>query len=285
MVSNLKDKIQSIIQIPTLPAIAIEVINMVENPKTSASALGQVISKDQVLTAKVLKIANSPFYGFSRKIATIDFAIIVLGFDTLKEVVMSVSLISTLSKKRTRNFNIQQFWNHSLACGIVARALARNYGYRIIGEVFVAGLLHDIGILLLNQYFFPAFKEIIDLQKEKGLSLEEAEKIVLDASHADVGVWLAERWNFPSQLIESIAFHHHPNKAVKHKEIVSLIHIADVLCQKLENGFFEMEQDIVFENEILKTANFQDVQMSNIFIDNYKQIFEEEIIKSRSIIP
>lgn len=282
---NLKEKIQSIIQLPTLPGIAVEVINMVDNPKTSASALGQIISKDQVLAAKVLKIANSPFYGFSKKIATIDFAIIVLGFDTLKEVVLSVSLISTLAKKRTKNFDMNQFWNHSVACGIVARTLARNYGYRVIGEVFIAGLLHDIGILILNQYFFSAFKEISRLYHEEGIGLEESEKHVLGVTHAEVGAWLAERWNFPPQLIDSIAFHHYPKRSDKHSDIVSIIHIADVLCQKLENGFFDLEQNIDFDRNLSDTTDFYNINTSDIFLENYKQVFEEEIIRARTIIP
>lgn len=282
---SLKRKIQSIIQLPALPAIAIEIIDMVENPKTSASALGRVVSKDQVLTAKVLKIANSPFYGFSRKIATIDFAIIVLGFDTLKEVVMSVSLISSLNKKLTRDFNSRQFWDHSIACGVIARALARNHGYRVVGEVFIAGLLHDIGILIINQYFFNDYKEIVKLVKEENLSLEEAEIKVLGVTHGEIGSWLAEKWNFPGQLVDTIAHHHHPEQSELYKEIVSIIHMADILCQKLDGGFFELEKDITPDVEGDSMINFQNFNLTDDFIENYRQIFEEEIEKSRIFIP
>ena len=281
----LKKKIQSIIQLPALPAIAIEIINMVEDPRTSASMLGRVISKDQVLTAKVLKIANSPFYGFSRKIATIDFAIIVLGFDTLKEVVMSVSLISSLSKKLTREFNSRQFWDHSIACGVIARALARNHGYRVIGEVFIAGLLHDIGILIINQYLFNEYKEIVKLIKQEKLSLEDAEMRVLGVTHGEIGSWLAEKWNFPGQLVDTIAYHHHPIQSEQYREIVSIIHMADVLCQKLDNGYFELEKDINLDTQGEGILNLQDFNLTEDFVNNYRQIFEEEIEKSRIFIP
>jgi len=281
----LKKKIQSIIQLPALPAIAIEIINMVEDPRTSASMLGRVISKDQVLTAKVLKIANSPFYGFSRKIATIDFAIIVLGFDTLKEVVMSVSLISSLSKKLTREFNSRQFWDHSIACGVIARALARNHGYRVIGEVFIAGLLHDIGILIINQYLFNEYKEIVKLIKQEKISLEDAEMRVLGVTHGEIGSWLAEKWNFPGQLVDTIAYHHHPIQSEQYREIVSIIHMADVLCQKLDNGYFELEKDINLDTQGEGILNLQDFNLTEDFVNNYRQIFEEEIEKSRIFIP
>ena len=283
-IANLKEKIYNIIQIPTLPSIAAEMMEMTENPNTTAAALGQMIAKDQVLTAKVLKIANSPFYGFSRKIATIDFAIIVLGFDTLKEVILSVSLISTMNKKKTKNFDVEQYWDHALACGVVARALAKNYGYRVLGEVFVAGLLHDIGILLLNQFFPSEFKKMLNFIDEKNCDLETAEQDILGSTHAEIGSWLADSWNFPSQLIEAIAYHHHPSNAQKHIDVVSMIHIAEVMCQNLQKGKFDLEKGLQLETDVLQVANFKDTKLTLGYFDYYKEIFEEEITRARAII-
>jgi HD-like signal output (HDOD) protein len=158
---QIKERIQTIIQLPALPTVAMEVVEMVDNPKTSASRLGKVISTDQALTAKVLKIANSPFYGFPRKISTIDFAIIVLGYDALKEIVISISLVSSLQKKSDQYFDAKGFWDHSIASGVLARRLARDLDYRVSGEVFVGGLLHDMGISVLHRYFRAEFKRIV----------------------------------------------------------------------------------------------------------------------------
>ncbi len=126
---QIRERVKTIIQLPALPAVAMEVVELVDNPKTSASKLGRVISSDQALTAKVLKIANSPFYGFPRKISTIDFAIIVLGFDALKEIVISISLVSSLQKKSDTYFNAKAFWDHSIATGVIGRKLAHDLGY------------------------------------------------------------------------------------------------------------------------------------------------------------
>jgi len=208
-----------------------------------------------------------------------------LGFDTLKEVVMSVSLISSLSKKLTREFNSRQFWDHSIACGVIARALARNHGYRVIGEVFIAGLLHDIGILIINQYLFNEYKEIVKLIKQEKISLEDAEMRVLGVTHGEIGSWLAEKWNFPGQLVNTIAFHHHPIQSEQYREIVSIIHMADVLCQKLDNGYFELEKDINLDTQGEGMLNLQDFNLTEDFVNNYRQIFEEEIEKSRIFIP
>jgi HD-like signal output (HDOD) protein len=194
---TIKDKVQSIIQLPALPTIAMEIVDLVDNPKTSASRLGKLISTDQALTAKVLKIANSPFYGFPRKISTIDFAIIVLGYDALKEIVISISLVSSLQKKSDAMFDAKGFWDHAIMSGVLARRLARDLGYRVSGEVFVGGLLHDMGVSVLHRYFKSEHKRIIEIIRDTDLTALEAEESVLGVTHADVGGWLAERWNLP----------------------------------------------------------------------------------------
>ena len=278
---DLKAKIQNIIQLPALPSHAMEIINMVEDPNVTASALGNVVSKDQVLTAKVLKIANSPFYGFSKRIATIDFAIIVLGFDTLKEVVMSISLISSLNKKLAKEFNSIEFWNHSISCGVISRALARNYGYRVIGEVFIAGLLHDIGILIVNQYFYKEYKEILKLIFDENLTLLQAEENIFGTTHAEIGSWLAEKWNFPEQLVDSIAYHHNPTNSSKFREIVSIIHKADFLCQKYKIGNFDLEESLAVSTDSSGLPLYQDIDMSEDFILNFKQVILDEIEQSK----
>ena len=148
---QIREKVKTIIQLPALPSLAFEVVEMVDDPKTSAAQLGKLIAADQALAGKVLKIANSPFYGFPKKISTIDFAIIVLGFDALKEIVISIALVSSLQKKADSYFNTKTFWDHSISTGVIARRLARDIGYRVTGEVFVAGLIHDMGISILNK--------------------------------------------------------------------------------------------------------------------------------------
>jgi len=181
----IKERVQSIIQLPALPAVAMEVVEMVDNPRTSASKLGKVISTDQALTAKVLKIANSPFYGFPRKISTIDFAIIVLGYDALKEIVISISLISSLQKKSDGLFDAKGFWDHAIATGVLARRLARDLGYRVTEEVFVGGLLHDMGISVLHRYFKSEYRRIVEIARESELTFLEAEERPRDHARRD----------------------------------------------------------------------------------------------------
>jgi len=273
----LKEKVQNIIQLPALPTIAVEVASLIDNPNTSVSKLTQVISADQVLTAKVLKIANSPFYGFQRRISTLDFAIMVLGFDSLKEILISISLISSFKKKQDKYFDSKEFWQHSLASGIAARTLARQLGYRISGESFVAGLLHDIGILVTHQYFHDDYKRIVGSATEGKSTFEDMEQAVLLATHGEIGAWLAERWNLPEQLIEAIKYHHKPEMAERNPQLTALIHFVDYLCHKLDIGALSYENIKSFNPDVLKTLNISEAEMTQAFYDSFGSRLREDL--------
>jgi len=274
---HIKERVQSIIQLPALPAVAMEVVEMVDNPRTSASKLGKVISTDQALTAKVLKIANSPFYGFPRKISTIDFAIIVLGYDALKEIVISISLISSLQKKSDGLFDAKAFWDHAIATGVLARRLARDLGYRVSEEVFVGGLLHDMGVSVLHRYFKSEYRRIVEIARESELTFLEAEESVLGVTHADVGGWLAERWNLPKHLVRAISMHHSPAKAEGNEDLVAIIHCADVFSCRVMKSEVEFDKGIDFEPAALQRLGLNDDESVARYIENCTAILNTDV--------
>jgi len=237
---RLKRITQSIIGLPTLPTVITELISLIDNPKTSARNVSQLISTDQALTAKILKLANSAFYGFPREIATVQHAVVVLGFETVKNLGLSVSVLERFSGTDADGsgdeFDRQKFWEHSIACGVAARLLAGKLRYRMSGEAFAAGILHDIGRLILSQYFPVEFAEVLSVMREEHLYIGKAEEKVLGVTHADVGSWLAERWNLPDQLEQAIAMHHTPGRVDGPAELPSLIHLADFLCRREKIG-------------------------------------------------
>jgi HD-like signal output (HDOD) protein len=274
---SIKGRVQTIIQLPALPTVAMEIVEMVDNPKTSASKLGKVISTDQALTAKVLKIANSPFYGFPKKISTIDFAIIVLGYDALKEIVISISLVSSLQKKSDVLFDAKGFWDHAIASGVIARRLARDLDYRISGEVFVCGLLHDMGISVLHRYFKSEFKRVVEIARETDLTFLEAEESVLGVTHADIGGWLAERWNLPDHLTEAIALHHAPGKSKKNPDLVSLIHCADIFANKIAVVPPEFDKGVDFDPDALTRLQLDNESVLNEYLTTYTQLIQTDL--------
>ena len=212
---KIKKKLESISQLPAIPYVINEVLSALDNPELSANHLAKLIERDQMLTARVLTVANSPFYGFYRRISTIDLAIVVLGFNSIREIVLSFLLQRFLAGVRKDVFDIKSYWNYSMFCGAASRVLARKLGYRLAGEAFVAGLMHDIGIIIIVQYMTNEFKKIRKVQYDLGLSISEAEQAVLKSDHCGIGAWFANRWNLPTQLCKAINFHHNSFTEVK----------------------------------------------------------------------
>ncbi len=273
------EKVKTVIQLPALPAIAMEVVDRVDNPKTSAAHLSRLISSDQALAAKVLKIANSPFYGFPRKISTVDFAIIVLGFDALKEIVISISLISSLQKGSDTAFDARAFWDHSILSGLVARRLARDLGYRVSEEVFVGALLHDMGVPIIHRYFQAEFRRIVGIVRETELSYLEAEESVLGVTHAAVGGWLAERWNLPEHLTEAVTVHHTPAAASKNRELAALIHCADVIANRLGDRPIDYDRGVQFAPEALELLGLQNEGTLTDLLASYRSVVEGDMVQ------
>lgn len=227
---------ESIIGLPTLPTVVSKMIELVDNPRTSAASLSRLISTDQALTARLLKLANSAYYGFPREISTVNMAIVVLGFNTVKDMGLSLSVFDAFKNAEpTPSFDISRFWEHSIACGIASRMLARNYRSRFAGEAFVAGLLHDIGKVILNQYFHKEFVQIME-KTSQGMLLEDAEDSVINTRHSQVGAWLAEKWNLPRLISEAIEFHHAPWDARTEPLFVATIYLANYLCHVCDLG-------------------------------------------------
>jgi len=207
---SIERRLEGLRDLPAVPLVISQVLKALDNPNMRANTLAKLIERDQTLTSKVLKVANSAFYGFSRRISTIDLAIIIMGLNSIKEIVIGLVVQRFLSKINKNLLDVNVFWQYSLFCGACSRVLARKMGYKLAGEAFVAGLMHDLGILILLQYFTKEFRQISILQEEEKFSLIEAEQIVLNCTHAEIGAWLAKKWNLPENLCQAIEHHHTP---------------------------------------------------------------------------
>jgi len=231
-----RQRVSNLAKLSTLPHLASKVMELVENPKTSASTLAKILSADQILTARILKLANSAYYGFPRRISTLNLAIVVLGFNALRDLVLSISIIDQFGIDTGENFQIEQFWRHALVVGRGARLLSRYVNYPVAGEVFVAGLLHDIGYPVMIQQFPEHFKKIYQYALDVDIPFNRAELKVLGFDHTQVGSWLAEGWNLPEKLVYAIRYHHSPERARLHRDLVNIIHIADLICYSIGEG-------------------------------------------------
>jgi len=233
---KIRQRVQSISRLTTLPQIATRVLELVENPRTSASQLGDIIASDQVLTARILKLANSAYFGFPRRISTLNLAIVVLGFNALRDLVLSISIIDQFRVRSNHQWNLEKFWRHSVMVAIGAKVLSRLRGYTPAGEVFVGGLIHDIGYLVLMQHFPDLFQEAFEYAEKNGVAFLAAEYRTLGFSHAEVGAWLSEGWNLPEKLVKAIQYHHRPHRVREKSEFVWFIHLADLISHSLNEG-------------------------------------------------
>lgn len=230
--------IRNIKNLPTLPVIVSRILEVADDSGSSANELAELVARDMSVSAKVLNLANSAFYGFSRRITTIPQAVVVLGFDTVRSLALSVSVFDTLSKNSDEvSFDREAFWIHSIGCGTASRLIAKELGYRDTGTFFVAGLLHDLGKVILDTYFSEQYAEVVEEMVEEERSALDAETDILDIDHAEVGAWLATRWKFPEILVTPIAAHH--NLMAAQEEFVKealVVHLANILTKRAGIG-------------------------------------------------
>ncbi len=232
------DRIERSGEIPTIGPVATEVIRLAGDPDADFRAVGQTIVRDPALAARVLRVANSPFYGVRGEVGTVDRAVALLGMAETRNIVLSVSVIRDFSGTLGENgFDWERFWEHSSGVGLIAQALTRLLRLPLGGYEYSAGLLHDVGKILLGHHFPEEFARALERAREAGISLEQAEQEVFRTDHARLGDWLAGRWSFPEPLRDGLAWHHHPAQAGDHRVLAAVIQVADALAKAKCIGF------------------------------------------------
>lgn len=235
-IQNIREQVESIDTLGTLPEAMTKIMELVRDPEASALDLAQEITRDPALTMKLLRTVNSAAYGLQRRILTVPDAVVVLGFNEVERLALSITVIDCLGLNRESVCAMRQLWRHSLACSVAASVFELRFVTTMpsLRGVHVAGLLHDIGKAVLMQHFSRVYGEALRLAGEGHWTICDAEREVLDGyTHADVGMWVAERWNLPHSLVLSIGGHHEPDLEAIDEPMVHVIHIADALCNTL----------------------------------------------------
>jgi putative nucleotidyltransferase with HDIG domain len=252
----IEDELQDL---PSLPAVVIRVMQTINDPTTSATDLNRLISTDQSLAAKILRLVNSSYYGFPRKITTITHAIVILGFSTVRNLATSLGVVNGFEQSSgITALDREAFWSHSVAAASAASLIARrkNASAKVLEEVFIGGLLHDIGKLFLDQYFPQQYAIAIKLAKAANISIWEAEKTALGVGHVLIGKRVAEKWNLPPSLSAMIALHHQTAYAKEYMEIVSIVHAADYMARRARLGNGGDNAEAVLAPEVQQWLNF-----------------------------
>jgi putative nucleotidyltransferase with HDIG domain len=225
-----------LLELPTLSSVLNRVLKVAGDGRSGASDMAEVISKDQSLTTNILKIANSAYFGLSQQVPTVARAIVVLGFDAVKSIALSASVIAAFPQKsRGESFDRSKFWMHSLACAYLCKQIAGKTHLIDQETTFVCGLLHDIGKVALDIYFPDSYRRVFVHLHENQTRLVEAEFEILGFNHAEVGMWMAQRWRFPKSIVFSIANHHATiADDPRYKELTAVVRLANHIC--LEAG-------------------------------------------------
>lgn len=246
--------ITKINELPSLPAVAIELLSSFDDPEIDTANLAKKIAMDQSLAAKTLRIANSPFYGLAGRISSIQDAIVVLGFRAVRSLVTAAAIADTFSRLAGSNFNHSIFWRHSTGVAIAARILARHAGCNP-ESAFTAGLLHDIGRLLLAFCFPQEYAATLAYQEKHDCPLIDAEREILGIDHAAAGDQLSQQWHFPASIRHAVAGHHAP-EAIKAEALVAVVHVANALIHSLGLEHHSSEMVPALDSESWKRFNF-----------------------------
>jgi putative nucleotidyltransferase with HDIG domain len=266
--------------LPTLPDVVARVMQIVSNPLTTAEDLNQVISLDHALTFKVLRLANSAYYGFPKEITNITQAVTILGFNTIRNLALSVSVHKMMFVEREKGlFSYRDFWKHCVAVAVCSRVLARRVGYKSEENAFTAGLLHDIGKSLLERVDHAAFIACIEASREGKRPLWEVEQERLGVDHAALGGRLAEIWNLPSDLRNAIEKHHLPGQGAV-DPLVASVHAADMLCRQQGLGMDGDFGPFEIAPAAMKLLRLDDKAIKDVLVELEQRLKEaEEFLK------
>ena len=214
----------------TLPHVVNEILDITSGKNSSAADLTAIIETDPALTSRILSIANSSYYGFVKKISTISHAVVVLGFQEIQNIALSMSVVQ-LFDRRGSEFT-EKLWRHSFAVGVGTRMMASYFNLKLDGKYFVGGLLHDVGKIFLSQYLPEKYRDMLLAMEEDDnrITYHMLEEEYFGISHAEVGGKLLDSWMFPQEISGAVTYHHEPSSDGSDPSFAACVHIADLLC-------------------------------------------------------
>jgi len=223
--ADIKERLFNIRELPTIPVLHNRILKLMDGGNYSLDDLSNLIERDQVLSGKVLKLVNSPFYGLYSRVASVGKAIVLIGSNPVRGIILSTSLFDIADEK------LPGLWDHSYCCSVVSGFLANRFNMKDIGEIMTAALLHDIGKVLIRKQLPEESAEIDKTVQSRGISVMDAEKMIINVTHDAVGSWIAGQWNFPPIINDIIAYHHKPGLCGTYPKEAAIVHLSDIIVK------------------------------------------------------
>jgi HD-like signal output (HDOD) protein len=229
---SLRIAVQRISKLPTIPDVAQKIMGMLNDDITPIDKLEGVITRDPIISAKILSYANSAFFGMDQPTTIVSRAIARIGTNNVKNIALGISLITMFDSPRTAKIlDFERLFNHSLAVGMIAEFIMRHVYPSSCKAVFIHGILHDIGLIVLTHYFPELFSKVI-MENKAGTPFIEAEMQIMGFTHAHIGTWLVDKWNLPDDISATLLNHHTPALAKTERERTAVIHLADYIISE-----------------------------------------------------
>ncbi|QBD86052.1 HDOD domain-containing protein, partial [Clostridium tetani] len=275
---NLQTLIDGIQDMPLIPDRINKILKLVEDPDSTVADVELEILKDQSLTTKILRLANSTYYGYARKISTVSGATVLLGFQAIKSIVIASAVSEFLIAELPGGYRMEKYdlWNQSQTCAIISRHIAKEIKYKNPEQAYIAGLLRDIGKTILNYYVAKEYETILNKVENEGLSFLHAEETILGFNHGDVGGKIAKKWNLPKELVESIQYHHNPEICESNTKLISIVHLADTMTMMMGVGLGVDGLAYNFSESALKTLNLTQNDVEYLYATSMEFLYDKE---------
>jgi putative nucleotidyltransferase with HDIG domain len=252
--------------LPTLPVIARQVLEHMNNPDSSIKDIASVVSKDQSMSTRILQLVNSAFYGFPKRIGTISHAISILGFETVKSLILGVSVIDTF---KVREFDMLNFWRHSIETAALCSHIAGKVRYVRTDEAFTIGLIHDVGKLVFMLKVPEEYKLLLEKHQQQGGEMWVLEREAFDLEHAQVGAQIAQLWNFPLPFINAMEEHHLVSSAeAETGSLKQIVYVSNVLTNLTEENQ-EQSPDI---SQALQAMGLNEEELLDFLDNSYEEV-------------
>lgn len=263
---HLQKEMTRVAEISSLPEITTRIIEVVENPRATAHDMHEIVKNDPALAAKILKVVNSAFYGLPSQISSLDRAIVMLGMGAVKNIALAASLARLFRPHPICDqFSARDLWTHCIAVGVASKLLAAAGGLGQNDEYFVAGLVHDMGLLTAHQLFPDQLRQVAERCLTASGEFCALEQTFVGADHQAFGAALATKWKFPPNLRYSISYHHDPDGLKpEFRKIVTTVFVADTLCAQLQFGFYLTARTQTIREDHLALLNITQAKLDDI---------------------
>ena len=274
---TLEDLVEKTIDLPSLPAAAMAIVRETEQPSATAHTIAQYVAQDQALAARILRLANSSYYGLGRQVLDVSDAIVILGMRCIRNLCMVASTYPWMvNPSNGYVLGPRDLWTHSFAVAVGAKIIAERTGKAAGEQALTAGLMHNLGKMALGVWHEKEIPVVVSLARGANITAEEAERRILGYSHCEVGLQMAEAWNLPKALVEVMGYHHEPNRCNAGNPLVDCVHVADYLTMSMGLGLGGDGARYDFEVESLERLGIAPSAMEGLANECESAYYQQE---------